>query len=502
MKYKNNNINDREAPINTFKTQRYNLGVPYENKSITMDSAKRLMQTLLDAKTAEDVNATLAELLVVFRQNPSFLSEKFFFRSAFVTPVHAFVLKGASLETTKSLCNIAPNELLRILAIRSSSVEDQRQGECPLHAALSNSSEELILFLARQQPKALTRNGLAKKSAIHCAMEAAAEGKLSLDTLQELVKLCKGVDTAAMLEFALEKALPLSIIDAIVGRKRVKALYLESNLNSDQIRIICKLIPNLQRFGLGSDWESNESFLRVLDEIKKAGKVNDLQLLTLPSLAGLNAQQERKIVKAIQDVMIGNSQLRNVRFRFSGHCTDACKITWARATLSSVHNMKKLRSFSLGGERQFYFCREEESIPYYVTSTNQLCLQMLDESNLTLTECSPWDRFDERVRYSLDLNRHGRALARNASANTMVQVLRPLAIRHAIGHDNDVDNLNAAYGLLRETPGSWCYGEKAPPSYMYLQPYAPSRKRKHECIMDSLTHCILWHKGKLHLLDD
>lgn len=471
-----------------------------------MDVAKRLMQDLLDAKTIEDVNETTTELLTVFRQHPNLLSEKFFFRSAFVTPVHAFVLKAASHETIQSLCNIAPNALPGILATRSSSVEDRRRGECPLHTALSNSggsSEKLILFLAQQQPKALTRNGLDKQSAIQCAMESAAERKLSLDTLQQLLKLCKGVDTSTILELALEKSLPLEIIDAIVGRKRVKALYLESSLNFEQIQIICKLIPNLQSFGLSSDWESNECFLHVLGEVQKAGKVADIQLLTLPSLAGSSEQQQRKLVKAIQDVMQRSSQLKNVRFRFSGHCSDACKATWARATLSSVCKMKKLRSFSLGGERQFrYFGREEEPIPNYVTDTNQFCLQMLDESNLTLTACSPWDRFDDRIQYHLDLNSRGRSFARNASANTMVQVLRPLAIRHAIGHDNCVDNLNIAYGLLRETPGSWCHGETAPPSCMYLQPSAPSRKRKHECIMGSLTHCILWHKGKLHLLDD
>lgn len=93
-----------------------------------------------------------------------------------------------------------------------------------------------------------------------------------------------------------------------------------------------------------------------------------------------------------------------------------------------------------------------------------VCLEMLQEDNVTLRRFEPVGKADPRIQYYLDLNRLGRARVRENTSNQnngklLVDLL--LVLWEDVGLQ-EIKSLHAkrcqsvAYGLLREAPGTWC----------------------------------------------
>lgn len=169
------------------------------------------------------------------------------------------------------------------------------------------------------------------------------------------------------------------------------------------------------------------------------------------------------------------------------------------------------------------------SLPFQYEATKieqAACLEMLEDYNVSLERCSPWQEENPQIQYYLDLNRFGRADARVANWNELVHLL--LRARAASFHDpfaeesdggltedsdgsdnSDVDGEpefdeelmdgrndsgadesnarstsefgliclrrdNVVYGLLREAPIMWCQGPSARSDLDIL----PSRQKR------------------------
>ncbi|CAB9523206.1 expressed unknown protein [Seminavis robusta] len=109
-----------------------------------------------------------------------------------------------------------------------------------------------------------------------------------------------------------------------------------------------------------------------------------------------------------------------------------------------------------------------------------VCLDMIQNHNTTLVQCSPWDSLDSRIKYHLELNRFGLANVRKNTdrVDKLVDTLLPLqdSTQWIVHMENTLFNTpngetyssfirqkkgdalqtSLLYGLLRENPGLLC----------------------------------------------
>ncbi|CAB9517654.1 expressed unknown protein [Seminavis robusta] len=439
-----------------------------------MDTAKKLMQDLRHAGHADVKNQKIEALLVLFQEQPQLISEKFYYQSNYMTALHAFILKEASLGTIKRLCSLAPN-LPQLLGTRSEEIKDRRRGECPLNAACSAAPrEDLIVFLAEKHPKTLTRKGFNGESAIESVMKS---GDISQETRRKLLKLSPTTGFDMILNMVLRDTLfPTDFVDLIIDRKKTWSVEIESHLCADKARIVCtKLIPRLRVLDLHTDWESNQTFLDVTNGIQKANKVVEIRHFTLASLRGMGEDEQQETIQAFQAALEGNTKLTSVSLQFALDSSLEVKIAWCTAILSSLSTMAALRNFSIESRSSIYAWRETK--PDFLEGSTDGCLKLV-EKHLNLTTLSPWEGNDRRIRYYSNLNRYGRSKARNATASQMAAILTSFELFGRFSYMvccEDDEALSIVYGLLRETPGSWSRGEILPPS---LSDWSPNRKKR------------------------
>jgi hypothetical protein len=92
------------------------------------------------------------------------------------------------------------------------------------------------------------------------------------------------------------------------------------------------------------------------------------------------------------------------------------------------------------------------------------CLSLLQQHNRTLTRCDPWGKSDARIQHYLDLNARGRANATTATGDDLVVLLWTVEFEHRKFSFADSFVLSMMYGLLRESPGSWCDSGRREPT--------------------------------------
>lgn len=114
------------------------------------------------------------------------------------------------------------------------------------------------------------------------------------------------------------------------------------------------------------------------------------------------------------------------------------------------------------------------------------CLALLQHHNRTLTRCDPWGKSDARIQHYLDLNARGRANAATATGDDLVVLLWTIEFQHRKFSFPDSFVRSMMYGLLRESPGSWCNsGRREPTLATYVHrdiQRLPEAMRSYTCL--------------------
>jgi hypothetical protein len=109
-------------------------------------------------------------------------------------------------------------------------------------------------------------------------------------------------------------------------------------------------------------------------------------------------------------------------------------------------------------------CDSERIVQVTRPEAYTACLALLQQHNRTLTRCDPWGKSNAKIQHYLDLNARGRAHATTASGDDLVVLLWTVEFQHRKFSFPDPFVRSMMYGLLRESPGSWCNAGRREPT--------------------------------------
>ena len=424
--------------------------------------ANRLMGELKASSPEETKTTRVGELIALFKRFPS-LTCREFDGCWGETPLLHLLWINVSSVSYKKICGICPNFTQQVL-------QKTGWGNFLLHRSCSSKSEDedVPLFIAKEAPEVLAMCDQNKDLPIHIAMRR----KRSPSLLGKFLELCPATGAKTKtLQLALEMPDQLKVLSSIMKtfppqEKKLTVTPDEVSgpvpLSVPQMKILCKLFPRLETLHLEARWQNSKAFLCLVNKIEENQTIFNINCLSLPSLKNLSPCHS-----GLEQCISVNETLKELHLRLPPEADDTSLGDWIASFLRAFEKNKCVEIFEFSfGKGMSY-----EKSPDIIVETAPKWLDLLKSQNRTLTKCSPWQSAlwegNTELMYYLELNRHGRSRARDASATKMVELLASTELQEAVrcsearrsGRNSKTSSTRLAYSipyeLLLQTPASW-----------------------------------------------